>query len=301
MYYLFYVPLFLLSLLPLRVLYVISDLLSFLAFRIFGYRRKVITKNLEIAFPEKSIAERKKIARKFHRNFADSFLETVKCLSVSKGFYDKHCTADFSIFDQLAAAGKTCQMHACHQFNWEWINLHWSIYSKQPLVIVYMPISSKPLDKLFIKLRTRFGTHMLAATDPRSFVSWRKKLHTLCLIADQKPAAPGYSYWLNFFHRPTAFVTGPEKNAVMKKCAVVFGRVHKPARGQYVSSHTLACEDASLLKPGELTLLYRNYIEDAIRRQPDMYLWSHKRFKYEWNEEYRNMWIDEKPAEETYR
>jgi len=299
MYYLIYVPLFLLSLLPLRVLYVLSDVLSFFVFRVFGYRRKVIEKNLAIAFPEKTPAERNKIARKFHRNFTDSFLETVKCLSVSKSFYDKHCKADFSIFDKLALEGKSCQMHACHQFNWEWINLHWSIHTKQPLVIVYMPISSKPLDRLFYKLRTRFGTYLIPATEPRAFIPWRKKTHCLCLIADQKPAGPNYSYWLNFFHRPTAFVTGPEKNATMKKCAVVFGRVHKPARGQYVSSHTLACEDASLLKPGELTVMYRDYIEDAIRRQPDMYLWSHKRFKFEWNEQYRNMWIDNKPVEET--
>lgn len=297
MYYLIYVPLFLLSLLPLRVLYFISDVLSFFVFRVFGYRRNVIGKNLEIAFPEKTAVERKKIERRFHRNFADSFLETVKCLSVSKNFYDKHCKADFSIFDELAAAGKSCQMHACHQFNWEWINLHWSIHIRQPLVIVYMPISSKPLDKVFLKLRTRFGTHMLPATDPRGFVSWRKKLHCLCLIADQKPAGPDFSYWLNFFHRPTAFVTGPEKNAIMKKCPVVFGRVIKPARGQYRSYFTLACEDASLLKPGELTVMYRDYIEDAIRQQPDMYLWSHKRFKFEWSEQYRHLWVDKKPAE----
>lgn len=298
MYYLIYVPAFLLSLLPLRALYVLSDLISFFLFRVFGYRRKVIEINLSIAFPEKTVAERKRIAKKFHRNFTDSFIETIKCLSVSKIFYNKHCTTDFTLFDKMAAEGKSCQMHACHQFNWEWINLHWSIHIKQPLVIVYMPVSSKPLDKLVYKFRTKYGTHMMAATESRkAFVAWRNKTHCLALIADQKPASPKFSYWLNFFHRPTAFVTGPEKNALMKKCPVIFGRVHKPARGKYHSVLTLACEDASLLKPGELTVMYRDFIEDAIRQQPDMYLWSHKRFKYDWSEEYRNMWIDTKPVE----
>jgi KDO2-lipid IV(A) lauroyltransferase len=82
----------------------------------------------------------------------------------------------------------------------------------------------------------------------------------------------------------------------MKKCPVIFGRAVKMGRGQYDSRFTLVCKDASLLKPGELTLMYRDFIEDAIRQQPDMYLWSHKRFKFEWKEEYRSMWIDTKPV-----
>jgi KDO2-lipid IV(A) lauroyltransferase len=297
MYYIIYGFTFLLSLLPLWILYLLSDLISFLLFRVFGYRRKVIDGNLAIAFPEKSINERKGIARKFHRNFTDSFIETVKCLSVSKNFYDRHCKTDFSIFDKLAKENKSCQMHACHQFNWEWINLYWSIHMKQPLAVVYMPISSKPLDKLFYRLRSKYGTVLMAATDiKRAFIAWAKKTHCLALVADQKPAGPGSSYWLHFFNTPTAFVTGPEKNAMLKKCPVIFGRAFKTGRGKYDTSLTLACKDASLLKPGELTIMYRDYIEDAIRQQPEMYLWSHKRFKFEWNEEYRDLWVDTKPV-----
>lgn len=297
MYYIIYGPLFLLSLLPLRVLYVLSDIIRFFLFRVFGYRRKIIEANLAIAFPEKTTAERTAIARKFHRNFTDSFIETIKCLSVSKAFYDKHCKTDFSIFNELAKENMSCQMHACHQFNWEWINLHWSIHLKQPLAVVYMPISSKPVDKLFYRLRSKYGTVLMPATDvKRAFVAWARKIHCLALVADQKPAFAGASHWLHFFNKPTPFVTGPEKNARLKKCPVVFGRAFKTARGKYDTSLTLVCKDASLLKPGELTLMYRDYIEDAIRKQPEMYLWSHKRFKFEWSEEYRDLWIDTKPV-----
>lgn len=297
MYYLIYIPLYVLSLLPLRVLYLLSDLVSFFLFRVFGYRRNVIEGNLAIAFPEKTETERKAIARKFHRNFTDSFIETIKCLSVPKAFYDKHCTTDFSLFDELAKEGLSCQMHACHQFNWEWINLHWSAHMKQPLAVVYMPISSKPLDRLFYKLRSKYGTVLMPATDvKRSFIAWSRKLHCLALVADQKPASAGSSYWIDFFGKPTPFITGPDKNAILKKCPVVFGRAFKTGRGKYATSLTLACKDASVLAPGALTLLYRDYIEDAIRRQPEMYLWSHKRFKFEWQEEYRGLWIDTRPA-----
>lgn len=298
MYYIIYVPLYLLSLLPLRVLYVISDVIGFFLFRVFGYRRKIIQENLLIAFPEKSELERKMIARKFHRNFTDSFIETVKCLSVSKNFYDKHCKTDFTLFDKMAAENKIFQMHACHQFNWEWINLHWSLHFKMPLVVVYMPISSKPLDKLFYKLRTQFGTNLIPATNSRAgFVAWRNTPHCLALVADQKPASPAYSNWLNFFNKPTPFVPGPDKNAILKKCPVVFGRAFKTARGKYDTELVLACEDASALKPGQLTLLYRDFIEDAIQKQPDMYLWSHKRFKFAWNESYKDLWIDNMPPQ----
>ncbi|MBX2932862.1 MAG: lysophospholipid acyltransferase family protein [Ferruginibacter sp.] len=298
MYYFIYVLLYLLSLLPLRVLYVMSDVIGFFMFRVFGYRRKIIQKNLLIAFPEKSVSEREVIARKFHRNFTDSFIETIKCLSASKSFYEKHCKTDFTLFDKMAAENKSFQMHACHQFNWEWINLYWSLHFKMPLVIVYMPISSKPLDKLFYKMRTKYGTHLISATNSRAgFVAWRNRAHCLTLVADQKPASPAYSNWLNFFNRPTAFIPGPDKNAILKKCPVIFGRAFKTARGKYQTSLVLACEDASTLKPGELTLLYRDFIEDAIRKQPDLYLWSHKRFKFEWNETYNNLWIDNTPPQ----
>jgi len=300
MYYLLYIPLYLLSLLPLRVLYMLSDGVSFFLFRVFGYRRKVIEGNLLIAFPEKTAEERGSIARKFHRNFTDSFIETIKCLSVSKSFYDKHCKTDFSIFDKLALEEKSCQMHACHQFNWEWINLHWSAHMKQPFAVVYMPITSKPVDKLFYNIRAKYGTVLMPATDvKRAFVALSKKIHCLALVADQKPAAPAFSYWLRFFNKPTPFLMGPDKNAMIKKCPVVFGRAFKTARGQYSTSLTLVCEDASKLKPGELTLMYRDYIEDAIRKQPDMYLWSHKRFKFDWQDEYQHLWIDKQPAPST--
>lgn len=297
MYYIIYIPLYLLSLLPLRMLYLISDLVSFFLFRVFGYRRAVIEGNLAIAFPGKTIAERKKIARKFHRNFTDSFIETIKCLSASKNFYDKHCVTDFSVLNRLADENKSCQLHACHQFNWEWINLYWSVHMKQPLAVVYMPITSKPIDKLFYNLRARYGTVLMPATDvKRAFVALSKKTHCLALVADQKPAGPAFNFWLNFFNKPTPFLMGPEKNAMIKKCPVVFGRAFKTSRGHYETSLTLACEDASKLKPGELTQMYRDYIEDAIRLQPEMYLWSHKRFKFEWKDDYRNLWIDDQPA-----
>lgn len=85
----------------------------------------------------------------------------------------------------------------------------------------------------------------------------------------------------------------------MKKCPVIFRRVHKTTRGKYDTGLLLVCEDPSLLKPGELTVMYRDYIEEAVRQQPDMYVWSHKRFKHAWSEKYRYNWIDIHPVKSS--
>jgi KDO2-lipid IV(A) lauroyltransferase len=296
MYYILYGFLYLVSLLPLPVMYVISDITAFLLFRVIGYRRKIIEQNIHIAFPSKTEEERKKIARKFHRNFTDNFIETLKCISASRSFFEKHCTGDMSIFEELNREGISCQFHGGHQFNWEWINLHMAIHVKQPTVIVYMPISSKPLDKLFFNMRARFGTELLPATNMRfGLVKWRKKVHVLTLIADQTPAAAASGYWLNFFGRPTPFIKGPEKNAMIKKEAVVFGRMAKKGRGRYQSEFKLVCKDTSTLQQGELTRLYRDYLEMAITEEPDIYLWSHRRWKFNYTPEFEKEWIDTTP------
>lgn len=296
MYYILYGFLFLFSLLPMPVLYLFSDATAFILFRLIGYRRQVIEQNIATAFPSKTIAERKKIARGFHRNFTDSFIETIKCLSVGKSFYDKHCTADLSIYEELNREGISSQLHGGHQFNWEWINLQMSIHIPQPLVVIYMTISNKALEKLFYKLRTRFGTVMLPATNMRlELVKWRHRVHSLALIADQTPAAPASGYWLNFFGRPTPFIIGPEKNAMIKKGAVIFGRVIKKGRGKYHSEFKLICKDASVMQQGELTRLYRDFLEMAITEAPEIYLWSHRRWKWNYSPEFEKEWIDTVP------
>src|ERR1700755_1765774 len=101
MYYVAFVPLYLVSLLPLKVLYIISDLIYTLLYHVIGYRKKVVFSNLALAFPEKTDAERKSIAKKFYRNFTDNWIEVIKMISISEKAILKRISTDFTAFEVI--------------------------------------------------------------------------------------------------------------------------------------------------------------------------------------------------------
>jgi len=295
MYYLFYGFLYIVSLLPMRVLYFISDALYGLIYYVLGYRRKVVMSNLAIAFPDKTEAERLKIAKKFYHNFIDSFIEVIKLVSAGDAFLRKRFTADVRVLNELYATGKSCQIHLGHTFNWEWGQLVLSELTPYKIMVVYMPISSPVMEKLFYKLRTRTGNVFLPATNMREAIGpYLQTQYALGLVADQNPGNLQAAYWLNFLDKRTPFVSGPEKGARASGIPVVFACIEKPRRGYYHATMTLATEDSSQLPEGELTLRYVRYLEGVIRSNPDMWLWSHRRWKHTWKEEYTPMWIESK-------
>jgi Kdo2-lipid IVA lauroyltransferase/acyltransferase len=295
MYYLIYGLLYTLSLLPIRVLYLLSDAVYGLLYHIIGYRKKVVMDNLRTVFPEKTEEERVLIAKKFYHNFIDTFIETIKMFSASKAFLQKRVSGNWEVFQQLYETGRSCQVHLGHTFNWEWANSTGVTQMKYVFIGVYMPITNKTLDKIFYDLRSKTGTVMLPATDMRrAMIPYRNVQYALGLVADQAPGDPSKAYWLNFFNRPTPFVMGPERGAMAGNLPVIFATIEKPKRGYYKVILQVAEENPAALQPGELTLRYARYLEDVIRRNPDMWLWSHRRWKRKWSAEYQDLWIDTK-------
>src|SRR5688572_29895419 len=208
MYYVVYGFLWLISLLPLPVLYLVSDFFYVLVFYVFKYRRAIVMNNLAIAFPAKTIAERTSIAKRFYRNFIDSFIETIKLFSASKRFVEKRSSSNFEIFDDLARKGYSVNIMAGHQFNWELGNLLYALHLKVPFVGIYMPITNQVLDRIFINLRKRYGTILISAKDFKSKVhTIFNQQHCFGLAADQNPGDPSNSYWLDFFGKPVPWVT----------------------------------------------------------------------------------------------
>ena len=287
MYYIVYGFLWLISLLPLPVLYLVSDFFYVLVFYVLKYRRTIVMSNLAIAFPEKTIAERTSIARRFYRNFIDSFIETIKLFSASKRFVEKRSSSNFEIFDELARKGYSVNIMAGHQFNWELGNLLYAMHLKVPFVGIYMPITNKVLDRIFINLRKRYGTILISAKEFKSRAhTILNQQHCFGLAADQNPGNPSNSYWMDFFGKPVPWVTGPSKGAVRNNASVVFVAMKKIRRGYYHFAPTLLAEKASEFTPQELTRLYKEELEKTIRDQPDNYLWSHRRWKWVWKSEY---------------
>jgi KDO2-lipid IV(A) lauroyltransferase len=297
MYYLVYGLLFLLSLLPMGVLYVLSDFLYVLLYRIFGYRRRVVLENLRSSFPEKSEKEIQLIAKKFYHQFFDSFIETIKLLSCSTNFLEKRLAVNWDEAGRLYGEGLSSQIHLGHNFNWEWGAVLMSEKLPQKVSIVYMPIANKSMDRLFLKMRRRTGTVLVPATPTEAFRKGLKELKTeiftLVLVADQSPGDPTKAYWLNFFGKPTAFVAGPEKSARLNKLPVMFTAIKRKKRGNYEAIIKLITKEPRNFKDGELTVMFARFLEDVIQQQPENWLWSHRRWKREWKPEYKDLWIDD--------
>ncbi len=295
MYYLIYGPLYLLSLLPFFVLYGISDVVYFILYRLIGYRKKVVMHNLNIAFPEKSIKEKEIIARQFYKNLVDTFIETIKLLSMSNREFDKRILIDTAACNEIARHNNL-QVYSGHQMNWEYVHLAFSRNLNIPWVGVYMHINNPHVDRLFLHIRRKFGSVMVSTRDfSKDMRSIYEKPYALALIADQNPGIPKNAYWLNFFNQPAPFMAGAEKGAIRNNTAVVFVNFVKLKRGYYRAEPNVITTHAGNYKDGELTRLYRDFLEGSIRKDPANYLWSHRRWKWPYKHEYARRWIDKSP------
>ncbi len=295
MYFLTYGLLYTISLLPGFILYRLSDFAYLLIYRIIGYRKKVVFHNLEIAFPEKSASERKSIAKKFYRNLTDTFIETIAMLSMSEKSFLKKNKFNLDEVIMLTKKGKSIQFHSGHQFNWEYANWVISKHMPIPFIGVYMKISNKAIDKIFYNLRSKKGTVLVATHEFKNKMhQLLKQQYSIGLAADQNPGNPSNAYWLNFFNRPAPFVTGPDKGGIKNNTSIVFVRLEKIKRGYYKVVTKVVAENAADLKEGQLTRLYRDFLEESIKANPDNYLWSHRRWRWEYEERFADKWIDDK-------
>jgi KDO2-lipid IV(A) lauroyltransferase len=295
MYYIVFGFLYLVSLLPFFVLYGIADFFFVIAYYVIGYRKKVVMENLRYAFPEKSEAELTKIARKFYRNFMDYWMETIKLLSVSRGSLNRRISGNFEVYKRLYKTGKPALLNIGHFFNWEIMARYTAINQPYTFLNVYLPQSSKVMNRLIIYLRSRWGNPQISSINlAREIIPWRKKQYLLLLAADQS-AKPEDCYWLNFLNRPATFAKGPEKFARGQNIPVVMMTTTRHKRGYYHFDFFMLTDDPLSLPEGELIRRYVKHLEANIALAPDLYLWSHKRWKHEWKPEYAAMWVDEKP------
>ncbi|HEX8462702.1 MAG TPA: lipid A biosynthesis acyltransferase [Segetibacter sp.] len=287
MYHLVYGFLYAFSLLPWKGLYFISDFVYVLMYYVFGYRKLVVMANLLIAFPEKTEVERIKIAKEFYHNFLDTFIETLKFLSISEKDFNKRLSGNFGIFQDLYKSGQSVQIHSGHFFNWEYMNWGLVKYSPYPLLGVYAPIGNDIFNKIMLKIRGRYNTILIPTyTFKTSFHKYSTSQYALGLAADQAPH-PAKGFWLPFFGKPAPFATGPEKGASVNNTAIVLVHFYKVKRGYYNADFKLLTTEPKSFARGELTKLYVDFLEKCIRKKPANYLWSHRRWKHGFSEEYR--------------
>jgi KDO2-lipid IV(A) lauroyltransferase len=246
------------------------------------YRKKVIEENLAFAFPEKSEAERKKIRNKFYRNFTDSFAETIKLLSLSKKEIKKRLiVVNKHYLDQEVLSGHSAIFTAGHLFNWELEIVGISLDHHIKVETVYLKVNNSFFNNLMLKIRTRFGGVLTEKQDFRkSMFTLRNSPRIVQLASDQRPASSEKRYKRDFLNRPAVFFEGAELLSKKMNLPVFFGTITKIKRGHY---HLLISKIAEppydQTQAHSITDAYCQKLEENIRIQPDIYLWSHKRWK----------------------
>ncbi len=284
MYYITYGFFYLLSLIPWSIMFLIADAFYVLVYYVFGYRKTIVMKNLEIAFPEKTYSERVRIAKDFYHNFIDMIFETIKMFSISNKELQKRFSSNFELLNNHYESGQNIQLQCGHFFNWEIVNLNISIISKYPFIGVYQPLSNKIMDRIMLKMRQKNGTILIPASDfKNNFHDYVEDRYAMGLAADQNPPSEYKAHWVNFFGRLTPFVVGPEKGAKEKNTAVYFAHFYKEKRGYYRVDLEIITTAPNDFANGKLTQIFAEYVERAVRKKPANYLWSHRRWKWEFD------------------
>lgn len=282
--YYFSLPfIYLLSILPFRLLYIISDGVYFIIYHIIRYRRKVVRLNLTNSFPEKSINEILRIEKEFYRYFCDLFLETFKTLTISSAKMVEHCKFEVEtqeIFDRLAKENQSVMIVMGHFGNWEWGGNTFSICCKQQLYVIYHPLTNQYVNRLMYNMRTRFGTRLIAMKDTmRDIITHKNELTATAFIADQTPL-PDRAYWMNFLNQDTPVFLGIEKIALKTHFPIVYITIRRVKRGYYrVFAEKLDLPLAGS-ETGKITELHTRKLEKDIQGQPQNWLWTHRRWKH---------------------
>lgn len=280
-YYFFKILFGLIALLPFPILYLKSNFLFFTIYHVFRYRRTTVDKNLKIAFPEKSDAERLKIAKAFYQNFCDMIFETIKMVNISHNTTGKMFHGDVELLKQLHAQGKNVIIANSHQFNWEWAL--WTLSAETPYktLCVFMTLQNKAVERVFTDIRSKHGAVMMLPEEIKAtFFTYKNDLTATVLVGDQNPTNRDKCPWVDFFGKTVPFQQGIERIARLKGDTVVFIEIIKLKRGEYTNKLHLAFENPRETKTGEITEAYVRFLEDCIKRHPENYLWTHNRWKY---------------------
>ena len=265
---------------PYKILYILSEVMLFIVYRIFRYRIDTVQKNLKNSFPKHSLIDLKKIEKKFYRNFCDVLLENLLLYTISEKELKKRMKLlDPEIFDTLYNKDKGAILIGAHYNNWEWMALSLGVYAKQDVFSVYKPLNNKTINALMMKARERFGANTVPMASFAKTVLKNKNRATINLmLTDQSPHKSKVDYYCTFLNQDTPVYLGPEKLVNTANLELLFIEVHRVKRGFY-EMKIVTLKDKSKEEKESKTLLHVNHLEKIINDQPENWLWSHKRWK----------------------
>jgi KDO2-lipid IV(A) lauroyltransferase len=278
-----YSLIWLLSLLPERVLFLFADLLCLLAYHVVGYRKKVVFNNLRNSFPEKEPEEIRRIAKGFYHHLSDLILESaVSHFYSQEKALEKVSFRNLEILEDLYAQGKMVMAVMAHYGNWEYTSTL-PLKIRHPVLAIYKPLHNKYFDRMVIQNRTRFGVQVTPMEKvARKLITHHRDNDPVVtyFLSDQSPVFEQIQYWTKFLGLDTPVYLGTEKLARKFDAAVVFLKVRKVKRGRYEIDVELICESPGGLDTHEITDRHVKILEELIREEPRHWLWSHRRWKH---------------------
>lgn len=273
------------SKLPDFILNGLSTFIYFTLYKVLKYRVSVVKSNLKNAFPFKSIEELENIEQNYYRHLSDLFIETVSAISISrKKILERVKNIDIHIYDRFNEEKKSVVVVMSHCGNWEYICLASALQCKQQIQCVYKTLSSNGWDWLMYKIRSKFGTNPFTMENTLRAILKNKDTVTInAFVGDQNPASGINAYWSRFLNQETAFMTGPEKIAKKFNMPIIYLSTNKVKRNHYEFHSEILTENPNDFSDGEITELIIKRTEKEILSQPEIWLWSHRRWKHKRN------------------
>ncbi len=272
----------LLSRLPLKILYLFSDLTFFLSYYVVGYRKEVVLDNLRNSFPNKSEEEIKKIRKNFFRNFADYIAETAKSFTISSTELRvrvQHINQD--VFHDAKRENKNVIMLSGHVFNWEWFTALATVVPQEHCYPVYRKMQNKFWEKQLRKIRNSYGNESLEANDVIKHILRNKNdgNSNYMFVADQTPNSTNV-LGVNFLNQKTPVFIGYDKLATRMDLAFIYCEMKKVKRGYYQVNYHRIFPEGEKFEEFEVVKKFHALLENTINKRPDNYLWSHRKWKY---------------------
>ncbi|MFH6964981.1 lysophospholipid acyltransferase family protein [Flavobacterium plurextorum] len=282
-YILAYPLLWLISILPFRLFYLLSDCIFFLIYYVVGYRRKVVKANLALTLPHLSDEERKKIEKKFYQHMCDMFLEMIKTMSISADEMEKRFTVtNLDLVHEYAERGKSVILVASHYASYEWLlTINRKIAFQG--VAVYKKVANPYFDKLVRKIRSKYDTELVETKKAIPTMAQNQRdgiLSMYGLASDQSPKLDRIFHSMKFMGIEVPVHTGAEMLAKKYDLSVIFVKVNKIARGYYEATFVSLADNPNDYENFEITEKYLKEVEKQIYEAPEYYLWTHKRWKH---------------------
>lgn len=257
-------------------------MISYILQYIVGYRREVIQSNLRGSFPNKSEEELKKLERAYYRYMSDLGVEIIMLTAFTRRRLGRHVSvSNPELMDAIHAENPTIFFLLGHYGNWEWFTGCQALLPMTQFNVIYKHQNGAWNDVMGL-IRSRFGAQLMDMEAAPAQVLQRrneKSNQTYIFVADQNPSVENSVLFVDFLHRPTATITGMERLARLRRAAAVYVDVERVRRGKYVITLREMTRDVSELSRFDLSVDFMHRLEQSIQRQPEIWLWSHKRWK----------------------